>query len=84
MCQGAWENYLEGTRQIDLVTSGEEGPKIKFFSNNDKVICPMLKKKLNSRAQKIGDSDCLVKTQVSANLKKDVLGLTPARCCKVN
>ena len=24
--QGAWENHAEGTRQITLVTSGEEGP----------------------------------------------------------
>ena len=31
----------------------------------------------------IGDSDCLLKTQVSANSQEDVLKLTPAQCCKI-
>jgi len=31
----------------------------------------------------MGSSDCLPKTQVSANAKADILGLTPAQCRKV-
>ena len=36
-----------------------------------------------SRPQRIGSSNCLAKTQVSAKPKGEVYGLTPARCWKV-
>ena len=36
-----------------------------------------------SRPQRIGSSNCLAKTQVSAKSKDEVWGLTPARCSKV-
>src|SRR5438132_12913566 len=35
------------------------------------------------RSQRNGGSDCLPKTQDSANSKEEVEGLTPARCRKV-
>ena len=34
-------------------------------------------------SQRLGESDCLLKTQVRAKTYVDVYGLTPARCWKV-
>src|SRR4051794_37797790 len=67
---GDRETLCEGIRQIGPVTSGEGAPP--------PVAAP--RELRGRRAQGIGSTDCLPKTQVSAKPQGDVWGLTPARC----
>jgi len=59
-----WENNIEGTRQIDSVTSGERVPYISYNIVFDYIRIRNTK----MRWHRSEGSDCLLKTQDSAKL----------------
>jgi len=76
MYQGDWVNNVEGTRQINSVTSGERGPgKLVNVGYHNLIFSKHYIKTVLSRFvwwHKIKGSDCLLKTQDSAKLQNDV------------